>query len=103
LQKRLLPFIQEFHSDQNYLFWLYLVSAYYSNESQAWFKGKIKYAPKHFNPPNVPQARPIENFWGCLAQKVYEGDWEATTEQQLINRLHRKLKEIDQKFGIHNE
>ena len=22
------------------------------------------------NPPNVPQARPIENLWGILAQKV---------------------------------
>ena len=42
-----------------------------------------KFVPKDINPPNVPQARPIENFWGCLAQKVYEGGWEAKTEQQL--------------------
>ena len=27
-------------------------------------------------PPNVPQARPIENLWGILAQIVYEGGWE---------------------------
>ena len=34
-------------------------------------------------PPNVPQARPIENLLDILAQKVYEGGWEATTQQEL--------------------
>jgi len=50
------------------------------------------------NPPNVPQARPIENFWGCLAQKVYEGGREAETEEQLIRRIKSKMKEFDKKF-----
>ena len=49
-------------------------------------------------PPNVPQARPIENFWGHLAQKVYEGDWQATTEQVLIDRIKVKLQEIELNF-----
>ena len=40
----------------------------------------VKFIPKDINPPNVPQARPIENFWGCLAKKVYEGGWEDKTE-----------------------
>ena len=31
-----------------------------------------------------PQARPIENFRVCLAQKADEGSWEANTEQLLI-------------------
>ena len=34
---------------------------------------------------------------GCFTQKVYEGGWEATTEQQLIDRIHRKLREFDLK------
>ena len=38
---------------------------------------------KNINPPNVPRPRPIENFCGCLAQKDYEGDCGAKTEQQL--------------------
>ena len=60
----------------------------------------VKFVPKDINPPNVPQARPIENFWGCLAQKVYEGCWEAKTEQQLISRIKSKMKEFDKKiFG----
>ena len=44
---------------------------------------------------NVPQARPIENFLECLAQKVYEEGWEAKTEQQLIRRIKSKVKEFD--------
>ena len=58
----------------------------------------VKFVPKRFNPLNVPQTCPIENFWGCLAQKVYEGGWEAKTEQQLIRRIKSKMKEFDKNF-----
>lgn len=51
--------------------------------------------PKEVNPPNVPQARPIEDFWGLLAQKVYSGGWEAKNRQQLINKIRYQLKKID--------
>ena len=44
------------------------------------------------NPPNVPQARPIENFWGSLAQKVYEGGWEANSEIAIKRRIGSKIK-----------
>ena len=27
------------------------------------------------NPPNVPQLRPIEDFWGVMKQEVYRGGW----------------------------
>ena len=40
LEKRLLPFIEEFHIDGNYIFWPGLASAHYSNETQAWLRGK---------------------------------------------------------------
>ena len=39
----------------------------------AWIDENVKFVPKKFNPLNVLQVRPIENFWVCLAQKVYEG------------------------------
>ena len=58
----------------------------------------VKFVPKDINPPNFPLARPIENFWGCLAQKVYEGGWKAKTEQQLINRIKPQMKEFDKKI-----
>ena len=32
------------------------------------------------------------------AQKVYDGGWEANTEQQLIRRIESKMKEFDTNF-----
>ena len=58
----------------------------------------VKFVPKEINPPNVSQTRSIENFQGCLAQKVYDGSWEANTEQQLIRRIEFKMKEFDTNF-----
>ena len=53
--------------------------------------------PKEINPPNVPQTRSIENFWGCLAQKDYQRGWEAKMEQQLI--IESTMKEFDTNFA----
>jgi hypothetical protein len=36
---------------------------------------------------NVQQARLIKNLWGILAQKIYEGGWEAATQQELISQI----------------
>ena len=58
----------------------------------------VKCVPKEMNPPNVPQARSIENFRRCLAQKVYEVGWETKTEQQLIRRIESKMEEYDANF-----
>jgi hypothetical protein len=42
-------------------------------ENQCPARGKeCKNYGKQPNQPNVAQAHPIENFWGCLVQKVYE-------------------------------
>ena len=98
LNKRLLPFIHEYHKDLDYVFWPDLASAHYSMESTTWMNENVNYVTKDINPPNVPQARPIENFWGCLSEKVYEGGWQASSEQQLINRIKLKLKEFDLNF-----
>ena len=95
LNKLLLPFIQEHHADLKYIFWPDLASAHYSIETKTWLDKNVYYVDKRINPPNVPQARPIENFWGCLSQKVYEGGWQTTTEEELISRIKQKLKEFD--------
>jgi len=58
----------------------------------------VMFVPKRFNPLNLTQTYPIENFWGCLAQKVYEGGWEVETEKQLIRRIKSKMKEFDKNF-----
>ncbi|RNA34690.1 RNA-directed DNA polymerase from mobile element jockey-like, partial [Brachionus plicatilis] len=60
---------------------------------------------KNINPPNVPQAYPIENFWSCLSEKVYEGDWQASTEQQMINdfvSLNETFLKTSQNISIPN-
>ena len=58
----------------------------------------VKFVPKEINSPNINQARPIENYWVCLAQKVFEGDLEAETEQQLIRGIESKMKEFVTNF-----
>ena len=61
-------------------------------------KENVNFVAKTSNPPNVPQARPIKDFWGCLAQKVYVGGYQAKTEQQMIRRIKLKLKEFYLKY-----
>ena len=97
MAKRLLPFIHEYHPDLNYIFWPDLASSHYSAATVGWMSQNVNYVEKQLNPPNVPQARPIENFWGWLTQKVYEGGWEATSEEQLVRRIESKIKEFDLK------
>jgi len=46
----------------------------------------------------VSQARPIENLWGILVQKVYERGWQASTPQKSISRIQSQLKKIDSNF-----
>jgi hypothetical protein len=50
------------------------------------------------NPQNVAQAGQIENLWGILAQKINEGGWKATTQQELISRIQSQLKHFDSNF-----
>jgi hypothetical protein len=39
-----------------------------------------------------------KNLWGILAQKVFEGGWEATTQQELISRIQSQLKKFASNF-----
>ena len=67
INKRLLPFIAKYHSNGNYLFWSDLVKAHYSNIVQQYLTEKnIPFVSRVDNPPNVPQARPIETVWTVL-------------------------------------
>ena len=50
------------------------------------------------NPPNVPQARPIETVWTVLERKIYENNWEAKNIDHLVNRIKQKAKELDQEM-----
>jgi transposase len=95
LNKRLVKFIAKHHSDGKYIFWPDLATSHYANLTQAEYaRLQIKYVPKNLNPPNVPQVRPIENFWSILERKVYLNGWKAETNEDLIKRIKRVLKEI---------
>ena len=48
----------------------------------------IAFVDKFENPSNAPQIRPIENYWGILKMKVYEGNWTAKTRDTLIIIMH---------------
>ena len=50
------------------------------------------------NPPNVPQARPIETLWTVLERRVYENNWEAKNLDLLARRIRQKSKEFDQQM-----
>jgi len=64
LQKILLPFIHKHHSVNQVLFWPDMATIHYQNGVQNWLKANdVQYVAKNENPPNVPQARPIERFW----------------------------------------
>jgi hypothetical protein len=92
LQPRLLPFIRKHHRDFNFQFVHDLAGAHYSIETIALMKENLPFGSNTTNHQNVPQDRLIENLWGILAQKVYEGGWEAKTQQVLINRIQSQLK-----------
>lgn len=80
LKRRLLPFYQS-HVDQNKclpLFWPDLASCHYSKVVEEWYRqNNIYYVPKSANPPNCPDARPIEKFWAIIKAKLRKSKKEA--------------------------
>ena len=105
IKKRLIPFIKAHHSDGKYLFWPDLASAHYAKTVTGFFDEKnINYVKKKDNPPNVPELRPIEDFWGILKGLVYEGNWQAENHDQLEKRIKSCLaklnKELVQRLSI---
>ena len=102
IRKRLIPFINQFHPNDSILFWPDLATAHYAHEVQRCLTNHgISYVQKGRNPPNIPQARPIEKIWSLLEQKVYENNWEAQNLDQLAKRISKKAKELDQKVVTH--
>lgn len=93
---KLADFIHEYHAEDNIMFWPDLASCHYARESQNWLNAhNIPFVPRNDNPPNLPQARPIEDFWALLSRKVYDGGWQAANEEQLRRRIYRKIREVD--------
>ena len=99
INKRLLPFIEKYHPNGNFLFWPDLASSHYSKSVQDRLNEKnIPFVFRKDNPPNVPQARPIETLWTVLERRVYENNWEAKNLDLLARRIRQKSKEFDQQM-----
>jgi hypothetical protein len=95
LNKRLIKFIEKHHSDGKYIFWPDLASSHYANATQAEYaRLNIKVVPKTSNPPNVPQVRPIENFWAILKGRVYKNGWTAKNIEELVRKIMLELKKL---------
>lgn len=93
---KLADFLHEHHAEDDIMFWPDLASCHYARDTQNWLNAQnIPFVPKNDNPPNLPQARPIEDFWALLSRKVYSGGWEAENEEQLRRRIFRKIREVD--------
>lgn len=93
---KLLHFINRHHNNEDIMFWPDLASCHYARMTRDWLEANhIPFVPKDDNPPNVPQARPIEEFWALLSRKVYNNGWEATDEEHLRRRIRQKIREID--------
>jgi hypothetical protein len=96
IKKRLVPFIEAHHSDGQYLFWPDLASAHYANSVTDYFdEENIHFVAKSDNPPNVPECRPVEDFWSILKGMVYANNWQAKDLTQLRARITQCLKNVD--------
>ena len=79
LKKILIPFLQTYHADGNYVCWPDKASLHYARKTQAILESQnIPYVPKKRNPTNLGQiCHPIEDFFGYLSLLVYKNNWRA--------------------------
>lgn len=96
IRKKLLPFIEQHHSDGEYLFWPDLASSHYAKIVIDYLKAQnVNFVQKEDNPPNLPECRPIEDLWGIIKGKVYEHNWQADDLEQLKRRITYVIKNLD--------
>ena len=93
---KLKRFIAKYHKNDKILFWPDNASAHYAKRTVAWLnQNNIPLVPKRWILPNIPKARPIEDFWSLLCTKLYEKGWEVNNEDELIKRIRLCVRKID--------
>lgn len=96
LKKILIPFVHKYHSDKNFVFWPDKASSHYAKTTQELLKSKnINFVPKERNPTNLPQCRPIEDFFGNLSSLVYKNNWRAKNCEELKKRIRSCIRKMD--------
>jgi len=97
IKKRLEPFIKKYHRKDQYLFWPDLASSHYADSvTNHLTKQNIPFMPKLLNPANLPEVRPVEDFWAILKREIYKGSWSTNSIPNLISRIKYSLKNIEQ-------
>jgi transposase len=99
ISRKLTQFIDANHAGDDYIFWPDLASAHTAKSTLKLLEElRIPVVPIDHNPPNLPQCRPIENFWGILKMKVFENGWEAENIMKLRRRIILCLRTMDTSF-----
>ena len=94
----LVPFVQQQYPNGGYIFWPGKASSHYARATLSFLeKNEIKYVPKEMNPTEVPQCRPIEDYFGVLATHVYAKNWVAKDVEALKRRIRTCIKKIPAK------
>ena len=71
LEKRLLPFIHEYHQDLNYMFWPNLASAHYSAATVGWMDKNINYV--NHQPTKRSTGTPNQELLGLVVLESVRG------------------------------
>lgn len=96
IRRRLIPYIQANFQNGQYVFWPDQASSHYAKIVIDHLRQEnINFVEKEDNPANVPEIRPIEDFWALLKSQVYANGWRAQNIPQLITRIKYCLKKID--------
>ena len=96
IKKLLIIFLAKFHDEGEYYFWPDLASSHYAKDTLKLLEElNSPFIPKSANRPNTPQLRPIQNFWGYLKSKVYEGGWETKSFRMLKQRIRKSIRQVD--------
>jgi len=95
IKKRLIPFIEQNHVNDDYVFWPDLASSHYAKSVTDHLREKnINFVSKQDNPACLPEVRPIEDFWSLLKADVYKNGWKAKNIQQLKHRIQYCFRKV---------
>jgi hypothetical protein len=97
IQERLVPFIDANVNRASCIFWPDMAPAHYAKKTQTELKNlQLELVPRQFNPPNLPQARPIERFHSHVKAKVFANGFMPKSVLELEARLVEVLDDFHQ-------
>ena len=69
---------------------------HYASRTQEFLESEgIVYVSWDQNPPNAPQIRPNDNFFGISKQHVYADNWSTTSWEALISQIKKWVSDVN--------